>query len=129
MAYVMLSCVMQLSQIFMRRKYIQIQQHLDCQTPMQSVLENIISKKKATFILGDINICYDKQRRNKNIEYLEANNFKQLVKCATHLLGGHIDHAYLTGDQQVFKDVDIEQYSPYYTSQDHDGLLIILMYK
>ena len=73
----------------------------DCQTKIQNVLENIISKNKPTLILGDINICYEKQRKNKNIEYLEANHFKQLVKGATHLMGGHIDHAYLTDDQQV----------------------------
>ena len=39
------------------------------------------------------------------------------------------DHAYLADPDSMFEKVDIEQYSPYYTARDHDGLLITLMYK
>ena len=80
-------------------------------------------------IVGDINICYETQRMDKNIQYLKSSNFKQLVKGATHYLGGHIDHAYLADPQFKFEKVAIDQYSPYYTSRDHDGLLVTLMHK
>ena len=56
-------------------------------------LKIFVSKDKATLILGDMNICYEKQRQDKNIQYLETYNFKQLVKGATDFLGGQIDHA------------------------------------
>ena len=87
-----------------------------------------MSKDKTTLILEDRNICYKKQRNDKNIQYLETQNFKQLVKEATHFLGGQIDHAYLADPEARF-EVDIQQYAPYYTARDHDGLLITLTYK
>ena len=96
-----------------------------CQTLMQNVFEEILSSNKPTLILGDMNICYQKQKKDKNIQYMEDNNFKQLVKGATHLLGGHIDQAWLIGEHH-FKSVTAEQYSPYFTSRDHDSLLISL---
>ena len=60
---------------------------------------------------------------------MKSKNFKQLVKGATHYLGGHIDDVYLADPEFKFEKVDIEQYSPYYTARDHDGLLIALMRK
>jgi endonuclease/exonuclease/phosphatase family metal-dependent hydrolase len=89
----------------------------------------LLVKDKPTLILGDMNICYQKQRRDVNIQYLESKQFKQLVKGATHLLGGQIDHAYFVDPQSAFTNVDVEQYSPYYTARDHNGLLITLQYK
>ena len=55
--------------------------------------------------------------------------FKQLVNGATHIMGGHIDHAFFNDHEHSFISVDVDQYSPYYTSRDHDGLLITLMYE
>ena len=74
-----------------------------------------------------MNICFQEQRKNANIQYLEANNFKQLVTGATHFQGGHIDHVYLNDHQSEFKSVDVQMYSPYYTCRDHDGLLTTLI--
>ena len=62
-----------------------------CQLKFEDIFQNLVSKDKATLILGDMNICYEKQRKDKNIQYLETQNFKQLVKGATHFLGGQID--------------------------------------
>ena len=67
----------------------------DCKRSFQDVFESLISETKPTLILGDMNICYQENRNDKNIQYLEANHFKQIVIGATHLQGGHIDHAYL----------------------------------
>ena len=89
----------------------------------------VSAKDRATLILGDINICYEKQRIDQNIQYLKSNNFKQLVKGSTHFLGGHIDHAYFVDPKLKFVKVDLELYSPYYTARDHDGLLITLINK
>ena len=47
----------------------------------------------------------------------------------THIMGGHIDHVYLNDHEHRFRSVDVIQYSPYYTSRDHDGLLVTLMYE
>ena len=98
----------------------------NCKSSFKDIFENILSKDRATLILGDINICYEKQGTDQNIKYLKSNNFKQLVKGSTHFLGGHIDHAYLVDPKLQFKQVDLELYSPYYTARDHDGLLITL---
>ena len=99
-----------------------------CQLKFEDIFQNLVSRDKVTLILGDMNICYEKQRKDKNIQYLETQDFKQLVKGATHFLGGQIDHAYLIDPEATF-EVDIQHYSPYYTARDHDGLLITLMYK
>ena len=88
----------------------------------------MLSEKKPSLIIGDMNICYQQHRGDTNIQYLEENKFKQLVKGATHIMGGHIDHAFLNDHKHSFMSVDVDQYSPYYTSRDHDGLLITLMY-
>ena len=55
---------------------------------------------------------------------LERNLFKQLVKEATHIQGGHIDHAYWKDTIGMWQDPAIERYSPYYS--DHDGICITL---
>ena len=68
------------------------------------------------------------QRKDENIRYMEDNHFKQLVTGATHLLGGHIDQAWLFGDHHL-KNVVAQHYAPYYTSHDHDGLLVSLEIK
>ena len=70
-----------------------------------------------------------KLKERKNIQYLKSKNFKQLVKGTTYYLGGYIDHAYLADPEFKFEKADIEQYSPYYTARDHDGLLVTLMHK
>ena len=70
-----------------------------------------------------MNICYREHKKNENIQYLEANKFKQLGTGATHYQGGQIDHVYINDHQNKFKSIDIEMYSPYYTCRDHDGLL------
>ena len=99
-----------------------------CRIKFEDIFKNItLSKEKPTLIVGDMNICYQEQRENGNIQYLETNRFKQIVTGATHLQGGHIDHVYINDYQSQFKSVDVEMYSPYYTCRDHDGLLTTLI--
>jgi exonuclease III len=101
----------------------------DCRLKFQDVFKNMLSKKKPSLIIGDMNICYQQHGRDKDIQYMEGNKFKQLVNGATHIMGGQIDHAYLNDHEHSFRSVDVDQYSPYYTSRDHDGLLITIIYE
>ena len=48
-----------------------------------------------------------------------------MVKEATHIKGGHIDHVYWKDEHCVWKDLNLELYSPYYS--DHDASLITLI--
>ena len=86
-------------------------------------LKQIIDMDKTTIVTGDFNLCFLNQRSNWVIEFLEDHGFSQHVIGATHLMGGHIDHVYSNHDPNDF-DVNILMYSPYYTCQDHDALLI-----
>jgi hypothetical protein len=50
---------------------------------------------KSTLVIGDMNICNKKNPENELKTFLEGNNFKQIVKKATHIDGGHIEPAYI----------------------------------
>ena len=70
------------------------------------------------------NICTSKQPKNRLTRLLERMGFKMLMNEATHIQGGHIDHAYWLDPQGGWQSPTIERYSPYYS--DHDSLLISL---
>ena len=86
------------------------------------VLDNV-DLKKPTIILGDINIDLFKHENNVFSRELKNLGFVQLVKQATHLSGGLLDHIYvyipLGGCCQLFK------VHPLYYS-DHDAVCCIL---
>ena len=84
----------------------------------------VINFKKATLVCGDFNLCFIDNAKNKATGYLLENKFKQLIHEATHIGGGHIDHAYLRSEDNL--DVRTELYSPYFTAKDHDAILISL---
>ena len=67
-------------------------------------------------------MCFIDKRNNRSTTLLLQNNFKQLVREATHIDGGHIDHVYLRCEESLMASV--EQYSPYYIAKDHDALCI-----
>ena len=62
------------------------------------------------------------------MESLEEQGFSQFVTEATHLRGGHIDHAYIRGGVHSI-EVNVSIYSPYYCARDHDAVLISLKFK
>ena len=72
-------------------------------------------------------ICYMKIPNNQISKGLRGEGFQQLVKEPTHIMGGHIDHAYWKGDSTLWEEPALERYSPYYS--DHDGLCITLTRK
>ena len=88
-------------------------------------LQGIINDMKNTIIVGDFNLCMIDEKSNAVTNYLKRVGFTQYVTEATHLGGGHIDHVYSNIDTTLF-NIDVSLYSPYYTCQDHDALLITI---
>ena len=87
-------------------------------------LLDLVEVDKPTLITGDLNICNMKEPQNRLTMLLTRMGFKLLVNEATHIQGGHIDHAYWIDPAGGWQTPSIERYSPYYS--DHDGLLITL---
>ena len=85
---------------------------------------NMIDHSRPTLITGDFNICLLKHPKNIITKTLTEYNFKQLMKGATHLLGGQIDQAYWKDPTSKMEEPRIETYCPYYS--DHDAVLISL---
>ena len=90
-------------------------------------LETHLNRKKTILITGDFNICFNQKRNNVLTKNLENLGFKQLVKKATHVMGGLIDHAYWKDSTDIWQMPVIETYSPYFS--DHDAILITLKKK
>ena len=88
---------------------------------LRDQLINLIDSNRPTVVCGDFNRCFIDNKNNSATKSLLQNDFKQLVREATHIDGGHIDHAYLRSDTM---SATIEVYSPYYTAKDHDALCI-----
>ena len=84
----------------------------------------MIDDSKPTLITGDFNICLSNEPRNMITKLLLKKGFQKLIDEATHILGGHIDHAYWRDPTGVIKTPEVETYSPYYS--DHDAILITL---
>ena len=91
-------------------------------------IKDMMNWDKTTLICGDINICYISDRSNNFILALEELGFKQLVKEATHIKGGLIDHVYIR-DRSNIVSVECSHYSPYYCAMDHDALLTTVSLK
>ena len=73
---------------------------------------------------GDINVCALAHPRNYVTQSLIEKGFKQIVRKATHIEGGLIDHVYLKqGKNHKFSYI-IENFPKYYS--DHDGIGLIL---
>ena len=89
---------------------------------LRNHLQDLIDFNKPTLVCGDFNMCLIDNRNNKSTKFLLQNSFKQLVREATHIDGGHIDHVYLRSEEDL--SATVELYSPYYTAKDHDALCI-----
>ena len=92
---------------------------------LSDYLESMITNGKPTLITGDLNICFHHHSGNRMSKRLGNMGFNQLVREATHILGGHIDHVYWKNDNGVWSDPQLELNSPYYS--DHDALCITLL--
>ena len=85
-------------------------------------IQHIINYSKSTLILGDMNICNKKMERNEFKTFLEEKGFKQIINKATHIDGGHINHAYVLNIGNFEEKPDIELIPKYYS--DHDAICI-----
>ena len=88
------------------------------------IILEILTREKPTLITGDFNICMLNHEKNRLSKGLSQNGFVQMIKEATHIRGGHIDHVYWKDEYAVWKDLNLELYCPYYS--DHDASLITL---
>ena len=85
-------------------------------------MEELIDPEKATFVVGDFNI--DNSKEDSLTGELEGMGFNSLINVATHVNGGHLDHAYFR-DQAGLWQITVERFAPYYS--DHD--LITAVFK
>ena len=83
-------------------------------------LQNLVNKEKTTVIGGDFNLCVLKHPKNYITASLEEEGFQQLVRAATHIEGGAIDHIYINYGAKNKFEWDLEYFPKYYS--DHDGL-------
>ena len=58
-------------------------------------VKDIINFSKSTMIIGDLNICNKKMEQNDFRKFLDEHAFEQIINKATHIDGGHINHAYV----------------------------------
>ena len=84
----------------------------------------LFNRKKKTFIVGDLNICYSKDRFHRVLRALTSLGFKSLVQYPTHVSGGYIDHmhVYSPPDAEQEIKVNVQQQGVYFT--DHDLILM-----
>ena len=71
-----------------------------------------------TIVCGDLNVCLRKEPKNAFSQGMEGMGLKQIVKEATHVMGGQIDHIYVSSD--AMERTSLERMSPFFT--DHDAL-------
>ena len=86
-------------------------------------LKEFIVSSEEQIIVGDFNVCGQREKLSKIPRFLSSQGFKQLVNEATQIQGRQIDHIYVK-DQMKADVLDIERVSMYYT--DHDALLLSL---
>ena len=90
---------------------------------LRDELQSLIDDDKSTIICGDLNLCFIDNRNCRTTKHLIEKGFRQIVKEATHINGGHIDQVYLRSKNI---SAEVELHSPYYTAKDHDALCILL---
>ena len=78
-------------------------------------LQSLLEMERKTFILGDFNSnAYQQNSISKKVEEL---GFYQVINFPTHILGGLIDHCYVSTNVESESFI-INQKSVYFT--DHD---------
>ena len=88
------------------------------------ILESLIDKTRITIIGGDFNVCASKAPNNIVTSTLKDRGFLQIVKTATHIEGGVLDHVYINTNEGEIS-WDVEKFPKYYS--DHDGIGLTLL--
>ena len=89
---------------------------------MVAQLREMITVKKTTIIGGDFNVCALKNQKNYITLKLKELKFHQIVKQATHIEGGLIDHLYIKQGEETDLIWDVEVLPKYFT--DHDCIRV-----
>ena len=90
-------------------------------------LTGLITKNRTTIIGGDFNVCALKNPSNLITEELRKLKFEQIVKEATHINGGLLDHLYIKQGKETTYNWELEVSPKYYS--DHDCMGITLWKK
>ena len=90
-------------------------------------LEEMIIENRTTIIGGDLNVCALKHQKNFIIEKLKELDFQQIVKQATHIEGGLIDHLYIKQGYDTDVTWELEVVPKYFT--DHDCIRVTVWRK
>ena len=73
---------------------------------------------RVTIVCGDLNVCLRKEPKNAFSQGMEGLGLSKIGKEATHVMGGQIDHLYVSSD--AVERTSLERMSLFYT--DHDAL-------
>ena len=85
-------------------------------------LQNLVNINKNTLIIGDFNFCYLEKTNNLR-NYLDEQEFRQLVSNATHINGGLLDQVYIRQVEGINGAMGM-QMSNYYS--DHDTITVLI---
>ena len=95
----------------------------DCRDLSEKMCDMVVEDKLCV-IGGDMNINLLKSPNNHITVKLKENGFEQIIKKATHIEGGLIDHVYIRQGKENKSLWDLEHFLKYYS--DHDGLGLTL---
>ena len=87
-------------------------------------LLEVINPTKSTLVVGDMNVCNIKRPDNQLKRLLEGMGFNEIFREATHIGGGHLDHAYVLNLGSLKDSTVVQLVSKYYS--DHDAVCIIV---
>ena len=90
---------------------------------MNEHLQQMLSEEKPQLIIGDFNHCYLNKASNSTRNFLEINNFRQLIMEPTHIEGNILDQAYMRDVNRTL-EITGETHSKYYT--DHKGIALMI---
>ena len=85
-------------------------------------LTNLLDLNKATYLVGDFNLCYKSEKNHPILKQLRFLGFEQMVKLSTHIAGRMIDHVHFYSSSVKSPMIKVQQQSPYFS--DHDLLLV-----
>ena len=93
------------------------------QKELNYYIKEMEPKEKSLLVVGDFNFCYLDSSPNPTKQFLEANNFSQLIREPTHIEGNLLDQAYFRNMDELL-ECSAVVHSKYYT--DHKGLAVII---
>ena len=85
-------------------------------------LNQIFNRRKETYLVGDLNLCYIEDRKHDILRSIENLGFLQQVKHPTHIAGRQIDHVFYFSPDSAAVLPEVLQFGQYFS--DHDLIQI-----